>query len=83
MKLLANELSESYENAKLCYICKEKFENKYFENKEQCKVTNHVIDNNSLFFLLMYHTKRSSLSKLSRMLGVTKQLEKNVNNFWL
>ena len=23
MKLLANEQSESYENAKICYICKE------------------------------------------------------------
>ena len=53
MKLLANEQSESYENAKICYICKEKFENKYLENKEHCRVTNHVIDNNSFFSLLM------------------------------
>ena len=27
MKLLTKEQQESYENAKICYICKEKFEN--------------------------------------------------------
>ena len=26
-KLLTKEQKESYENAKICYICKEKFEN--------------------------------------------------------
>ena len=49
MKLLAKEQQDSYENAKICYICKEQFENKYLENKEHYKVTDHVIDNNSLF----------------------------------
>ena len=83
MKLLAKEQQNSYENAKLCYICKEKFENKHLENKEHRKVTDDAIDNNSLFCLLMYDAIRSSLSKLSRMLGVTKQLGKNLNNFWL
>ena len=29
MKLLTKEQQESYENAKTCYIWKEKFENKY------------------------------------------------------
>ena len=33
MKLLAKEQQDSYENAKICYICKEQFENKYLENK--------------------------------------------------
>ena len=83
MKLLAKKQQDSYENAKISYICKEKFKNKYLENKEHCKVRYHVIDNNSLFCLLMYHATRSSLSKLSRMLGVTKQLRTNLNNFWL
>ena len=83
MKLLAKKQQESYENAKISYICKEKFKNKYLENKEHCKFRNHVIDNNSIFCLLMYHATRSSLSKLSRMLGVTKQLRTNLNNFWL
>ena len=83
MKLLAKEQQDSYENAKTCYICKEKFEKKYLENKEHCTVTDHVIDNNSIFCLLMYDAIRSSLSKLSRMLGVTKQLGKYLNNFWL
>ena len=34
MKLLTKEQQESYENAKICYICKEKFENKYFKDKK-------------------------------------------------
>ena len=83
MKLLAKEQQDSYENAKLCYICKEKCQKKYLENEEHCKVTDHAIDNNSLFCLLMYDAIRSSLSKLSRILGVTKQLGKNLNKFWL
>ena len=29
MKLLAKEQQNSFKNAKICYICKEKFENKY------------------------------------------------------
>ena len=29
MKLLTKEHHESYENAKICYACKEKLENKY------------------------------------------------------
>ena len=27
IKLITKELQESYENAEICYICKEKFEN--------------------------------------------------------
>ena len=34
MKLLTKEPQESYENAKICYICKEKFENKYLKDKK-------------------------------------------------
>ena len=34
MKLLIKEQQESYENAKICYICKEKFENKYLKVKK-------------------------------------------------
>ena len=29
MKLLTKEQPESYENAQICYICTENFENKY------------------------------------------------------
>ena len=83
MKLLAKEQQESYEYEKICYSCKDKFKNKYLKDKRHCKVTYHVIDNNSLLCVLMYHAIRSSLSKLSRILVVTKQLVKNVNNFWL
>ena len=37
-KLLTNEQQESYEKAKICYICQEKFDNKYLEDKNYCKV---------------------------------------------
>ena len=33
MKLLTKEQQESYENAKICYIGKKKFENKYLKDK--------------------------------------------------
>ena len=38
IKLLTKEQQEQYENAKICYICKEKFENK---DKKYCKVRDH------------------------------------------
>ena len=41
MKLLTKEQQESYENAKICYICKEKFENKQVKDKKYHKVNNH------------------------------------------
>ena len=34
MKLLTKEHQESYENAKSCYIGKEKFENRYVKDKK-------------------------------------------------
>ena len=33
-KLLTKELQESYGNAQICYICKEKLENKYLKDKK-------------------------------------------------
>ena len=41
MKLLTKEQQESYENAKICYMCKEKFENKYVKDKKYRKVRDH------------------------------------------
>ena len=41
MKLLTKEQQEPYENAKICYICKENFENKYLQYKKYCKVRDH------------------------------------------
>ena len=41
MKLLIKEQQDSYKNAKICYICKEKFENKYLKDKKYCKVRDH------------------------------------------
>ena len=34
IKSLTKEQQESYENAKLSYTCKEKFENKYVKDKK-------------------------------------------------
>ena len=38
MKLLTKEQHELYENAKICYICQEKFENKYLKDKNIVKL---------------------------------------------
>ena len=34
LKLLTKEQKKSYENAKICYTCKGRFENKYFKYKK-------------------------------------------------
>ena len=36
--LLTKEHQQSYENGKICYSCKEKFENRYVNDKKYCKV---------------------------------------------
>ena len=41
LKLWKKEQQESYENAKICYICEEKFENKYLKDKKYSKVIDH------------------------------------------
>ena len=41
MKLLTNEQKESYENSKICCICKEKYENRYLKDTKYCKVRDH------------------------------------------
>ena len=38
MKLSTKQQQEPYENAKICYICKEKFDNKYLTDKKYHKV---------------------------------------------
>ena len=37
MKLLTKEQQESHENVNICYICKEKFENKFVKDKKISK----------------------------------------------
>ena len=41
MKLLTKEEQESYENAKICYICKQKFEKRYSRDKKYREVGDH------------------------------------------
>ena len=36
-----NKQQKSYENAKICYICKEKFKDKHVKDKKCCKVRDH------------------------------------------
>ena len=48
MKLLTKEQQESYENAKLCYICNEKFENQYVKDKNIVKFEIIVIMQGSM-----------------------------------
>ena len=41
MELLTKEWQELYKNGEICYICKEKFENKYVKDKKYCMVKHH------------------------------------------
>ena len=41
MNLLINEQQKSYENAKICYICKEIYEDKHAKDKKYCKVRDY------------------------------------------
>ena len=42
MKLLTNEQQNSYQNPKICYICKGKFDDKHIADKKYIKVRDHV-----------------------------------------
>ena len=41
MKLLTDLQQKSYENANICYICKEKFQDKYIKDKKYHTVGDH------------------------------------------
>ena len=43
IKLLTKEQQESQQNAKICYICKDKIENKHLKGKKYHKLENIVI----------------------------------------
>ena len=55
MKLLTKEQQESYENAKICYICREKFGNKYVKDKKYRKVKIIVIIQGNIEVLFMVY----------------------------
>ena len=40
-KLSMKEMQKSFENAKICGICKEKFENKFLKDKKYLKLRDH------------------------------------------
>ena len=41
MKTITNEEQQSYQNAKICYVCKGKFEDRHAKDKIYGKVRNH------------------------------------------
>ena len=41
VKLLTKDQQESYKNAKICFICRENFENKYVKDEKYLKVRDH------------------------------------------
>ena len=41
MYLLTIEQQKSYQNVKICYVCKEKCEDNYAKHKKYCEVRNH------------------------------------------
>ena len=41
MNLLTNEQHNSYQNSKICYICKKQFEDKHATDKKYRKVRDH------------------------------------------
>ena len=53
MKLLRKEQQKPYENAKICYFFKEKFENKYLKDKSIVKLKIIVIIQKNIELLRM------------------------------
>ena len=51
MQLLTNEQQQSYKKAKICYIFKEKFENKYLKDKK-CLSVFHNGSNYDYHFII-------------------------------
>ena len=66
MKLLIKEQLEEYENAKICHICKEKFEDKYAKDKRYQKVRDHY------HYTCEYRGAAHSISNLK--FSVTKEI---------
>ena len=50
VKLLTNDQKESYEHAEICYICKEKFEDKHTKDKKCGRVRNHSLPSSIFLF---------------------------------
>ena len=68
MKLLTKEQQESYENAQVCYMCKEKFENKYLKDQNIVKLEIIVI--RSLSYILQFlDSTRFMASSLSNLVN--------------
>ena len=66
-KLLTNEQLKSYQNAKICYICKERFKDKHAKDQNNSKVRDHChytgeyrsaahsVYNLNMVYLLYFH----------------------------
>ena len=58
MKLLKNEQQKSYKNAKICYICKVKYEDKHVKDERYFKFRDHC------HYLMKYRGPAHSISSL-------------------
>ena len=65
MELLINEQQNSYQNSKICYICKEKFKNKYVKDKKYVKLEINVIIQGNIEMLCICNLKYSVPKKIS------------------
>ena len=54
-KLLTQEHQESYENVKICHICKEKLENKDLKDIKHCKVRDRCHYTKEIWGCFAYH----------------------------
>ena len=59
MKLITKELQKSYQNAKNCYICKEKLRDKYAKEKNMVKLGIIVIIQGNIEMLRIAYVIRS------------------------
>ena len=67
-KLLTKEQQESYKNAKICYICKDKFENKSAKDKKYRAVRDRC------HYRGQYRGAPHSICKIKYRVPVPKQI---------
>ena len=71
MELLTKEQQESYKNAKITYICTEKFENKYLKDKKYYKVRDHC------------HYPEEQRGAAHSMCNLKYSVPKKISNGWI
>ena len=85
MKLLTNKQRKSYENAKICYILKERFEDKHAKDRDHCPYTGEYRGAARSICNLNYHVlKETSIiftKDLTMIISLSeKNQQKNLKN---